>query len=295
MNLFSKKTLTVITMMLATLLAACGSAADAGATPNPTDAISAINTIVMQTVNAQYASASTPTDVPTDIPSLTDPPLLAFVSPTPFIDATLNTTSSSACDNSAYISDVTIPDNTAVEAGQAFVKTWMLQNTGSCAWDANYALTFISGDEMGGANTSLAASVAPGQDVDVSVDLTAPAATGQDTGYWQLANDTGATFGVSVYALIDVIEDVTATPTVTPETPTISPTTTPTVISTTVSTNVPTTAPTAIPTTASTVAPTTTPTNVPTTTPTVIPTAIPSTTPTIIPTATPTDDPTAAS
>ena len=39
------------------------------------------------------------------------------------------------CDNSAYVSDVTIPDGTEVAPGEAFTKTWALVNTGNCTWN----------------------------------------------------------------------------------------------------------------------------------------------------------------
>jgi hypothetical protein len=41
----------------------------------------------------------------------------------------------------------------------------------------------------------LPGSVAPGQSVDVSVTLTAPASAGSHTGYWMLRNPSGALFG----------------------------------------------------------------------------------------------------
>ena len=153
---------------------------------------------------------------------------------------------------------------------------WMFQNAGTCAWDANYTLTFISGDPMSGVATSIDTSMAPGAQAELSVSLTAPSTAGNYTGYWQLADDSGATFGAEVYVLIDVNEDATATPTVTPEVPTTVSTTAapPTVVATTA---VP---PTAAATT--TVPPTTVPTTAAPPTANAIPTAVP---PTPVPTA----------
>jgi hypothetical protein len=39
-----------------------------------------------------------------------------------------------AGDHASFVRDVTYPDNDAVPAGQAFVKTWEVQNTGSVTW-----------------------------------------------------------------------------------------------------------------------------------------------------------------
>jgi hypothetical protein len=233
MNHYPKRTLPFTALLAATLLVACG--ANSGAALNSTDAINAIYTTAAGTIEAEYTAsvgqsvaaqntASSPTDTLADLGSSTNLPVLTYLSSTPILDSGLNTASSSACDQSVYLSDVTIPDNTVVAAGQTFTKTWMFQNAGSCTWDANYTLTFISGDQMSGVNTPIAATVVPGVQAALSVALTAPTTPGTYTGYWQLANDSGTTFGVEVYVLIDVTQDSTATPTVTPETPTVSAT-----------------------------------------------------------------------
>jgi hypothetical protein len=249
----AKKLLLGSALLLAFLLNACGSSRST----SPTDTLSAIYTSAAQTIEAQDAANlqsavdqntnATPMETATLFP--TNTPTLALMLPT----STLYTTTLGAtgCDGAAYISDVTIPDNTVVEAGQAFVKTWMIQNTGSCTWDANYVLTFVSGDEMNGTNTTIGNSVASGQKLELSVTLAAPTLAGQYKGYWRLANDSGNLFGEAVYVLIDVTGDATATYEDT-ETPAFTATFTPVSY-----------------------------------TPTVTPTAIPSSTPSPVPTSTP--------
>jgi hypothetical protein len=294
MNRYPKRILPVVAMLAAGVLAGCG--AKAGATPISTDAILAIYTTAAQTMQAQYTAtaeqssldqnaSSLATDTAVSEVSATNLPELTFLTPTPIPNTLVNAAGSNACDNSIYISDVTIPDNTVVDAGQGFTKTWMFQNTGSCTWDANYTLTFISGDQMSGVNTSIDTSVTPGAQAAISVDLTAPTGTGNYTGYWQLTNDSGTPFGAEVYVLIDVSQDATSTPTVTPTTSTAA-TATPIPPTAMATTSVPPTAiattavpPTAVPTTAI------PPTPIPTTA--VPPTAVP---PTAVP---PTANPTA--
>jgi hypothetical protein len=57
-------------------------------------------------------------------------------------------------------------------------------------------LVFSSGSKMGGASAlRLPGYVAPGQAVDVSVTLTAPATKGEFRGYWMLRNPSGILFG----------------------------------------------------------------------------------------------------
>jgi hypothetical protein len=51
-----------------------------------------------------------------------------------------------------------------------------LQNAGTCTWTKSYTISLFSGDGMGAAaSTTLPADVSPGQSVDISVDMIAPA------------------------------------------------------------------------------------------------------------------------
>ncbi len=93
--------------------------------------------------------------------------------------------------------DVTVPDNTAIPAGQQFVKTWRLRNTGTCTWDTSYSLIFVKGNNLGGpASVPISTTVAPGASINASVNLTAPAAAGTYKGNWQLRNGSGTAFGI---------------------------------------------------------------------------------------------------
>src|SRR5512134_2925699 len=85
-----------------------------------------------------------------------------------------------ACtDRAQFISDVTVPDGTRYDPGATFRKTWKLRNIGTCTWSTAYTMVFDRGEPMG-STTSVAMpnTVTPGQNVDVSVDMTAPNAAG---------------------------------------------------------------------------------------------------------------------
>ena len=136
-----------------------------------------------------------------------------------------------ACNRAEFLGDVTIVDNATLRPGEAFRKTWRIQNAGNCAWTAAYKLVFVRGDRMGGPDAvSLPALVVAGQNVDVSVDLVAPAAPGQYQGYWQLQTPDGRTFGIgpgatgTLWAQIRVAGQPVATSTA----PSVSAPTTPT-------------------------------------------------------------------
>ncbi len=191
----------------------------------------------------QTASTATPL-LPTDTPAgptATGFPQLIFTPPNTTTPATATQVPTaiviSTCNGSVYVSDVTIPDNSVIAPGATFVKTWALQNTGTCTWDTTYKLAFAGGDQMGGSATKLTASVAPSQQVQVSVSLTAPTTAGTYKGFWRLVDGTGTGFGGSVTVVIVVSSSLTSTPTGTLATSTSTPgatrTPTPTTVPTT--------------------------------------------------------------
>ena len=102
------------------------------------------------------------------------------------------------CDQAAFDEDVNYPDNSVLEPGEEFTKTWRLENTGTCTWNTNYSIVFDQGDAMGGppSATLTTSSVAPGEKVEVSVVLTAPESLGTYQGYWMLRNPAGQKFGL---------------------------------------------------------------------------------------------------
>jgi hypothetical protein len=122
---------------------------------------------------------------------------------TPVPSATLPgptaTNTSEPCNQMSFVSDVTFPDDSPVNLDAPFTKTWRLRNTGSCTWTSGYQLVFDSGDQMGGpASQQLTnGSVAPGNTIDVSVDLHSPDQAGTYRGNWKLREPGGATFGLS--------------------------------------------------------------------------------------------------
>jgi hypothetical protein len=100
-------------------------------------------------------------------------------------------------DQAEFVDDVTVEDDTEFLPGEKFTKTWRLRNSGTCTWNSEYGLVFVKGDQMGAASpVNLAAEVAPGQSVDVSVEMTAPASAGTYRGDWQLRDRAGKNFGL---------------------------------------------------------------------------------------------------
>jgi len=104
--------------------------------------------------------------------------------------------STSICNWAQFVADVTVPDGTTLAPGATFTKTWRLENIGNCTWTTSNALVFSSGSAMGGSAVNFPSNVAPGQTVDLSVNLTAPTTSGQYIGYWKLRDGSGNLFGI---------------------------------------------------------------------------------------------------
>jgi hypothetical protein len=173
-----------------------------------------INTMVAQTVAAANATPDviivTATPGQAGLPTIT-PESLATLAP-----AATNTTAAAAtedtCNQASFKEDVTVPDGSKIFAGSTFIKTWRVQNIGTCTWNAGYTLIPYSGDNLGApASIALPSSVPPGGTIEISVSLTAPAANGKYRQDFKLRSDTGFQFGTGsshqypLYASIEVI------------------------------------------------------------------------------------------
>ena len=101
------------------------------------------------------------------------------------------------CDHVQFVSDITAPDGTTFAPGTAFTKTWRLKNIGTCTWTTAYTLVWVGDETLGVPGpVKLYVNVAPGQMLDISVSLIAPATGGNYKGLWKLTNASGAQFGI---------------------------------------------------------------------------------------------------
>jgi hypothetical protein len=165
---------------------------------------------------ATEIAAETETVEPTQAETLTDTPVptqsggIPVVPITPI--ATLSSynppsaiTPISTCNIGTFETDVTIPNYSNLAAGSSFVKTWRILNSGTCTWDTGYQLFFSSGNSLSAPSAvNLPKTVAPGQTVDISVNMVAPTSAGVYQGSWLLRNDSGSVFGVGVNGNVPV-------------------------------------------------------------------------------------------
>lgn len=91
----------------------------------------------------------------------------------------------------SFVADVTIPDNSVIEAGAPFTKTWRVKNTGACHWDSGYSLVFVSGEQMGTPDSIPLEVVESDTTVDITLEMTAPSSVGNYSNSFELQDPSG--------------------------------------------------------------------------------------------------------
>jgi hypothetical protein len=180
------------------LLAACNMPTP---TASPAEQTARINTSVAMTVAASLGDATQPVGEPSAEATQTPQPTEEDTpqpTDTPVPDTATPTETPIPCNLAKFIADITVPDGTIFEPGETFTKTWSLKNIGSCAWTSGYDIVFFGGDSMGAPSAVqiTTGTINPGQNVQVSVDLTAPGSEGTYRGNWKLRDPSDVIFGI---------------------------------------------------------------------------------------------------
>jgi len=203
--------------VLLIMLSACNMPGKNTPTPSGFDQIS---TSAAQTVMAQLTQVSGP-PAGTLVPTFAQPtstfgvPLPTPVLPSPKSPETATAEAASgSCDMARFVKDVTVSDNTEFAPGATFIKTWKLQNAGTCTWTTAYQVVFVKGDKMGAPDAvPIPQNVPPGSTVDVSVSMQAPNTPGVYRGDWKLRNPSGQIFGTDKKNAPFYVQIVVAEPT----------------------------------------------------------------------------------
>lgn len=174
------------------------------ATPQPAATLNALYTAAAQTLESMSTQGAYYTFTPQGMATAT----FAIASATSFASPT-NTLyiapgqpgqpvqPITQCDAAAFVTDVTYPDGSVVSGGSTFTKIWRVKNVGTCTWNTSYSLVYVSGERFSAPNyVSVPGVVAPGQTVDLPVNLLSPTRSGSYVGYWKLRNPSGVLFGV---------------------------------------------------------------------------------------------------
>jgi hypothetical protein len=209
-------------------LAAVGTAAGCGS-PTPPEQVVVVDVVATATSTPLVVVAS-PVVQPSEVPSPAEPPApgdTPVPSDTPVPASTPvsgdtpapTPTSTPEKPKAEFVKDVTIPDGTEMKPNQPFTKTWRYRNSGTVPWGDGVQLVFVSGtiqgfksNQMGGPDAVDVPNVAPGDTVDVSTNLVAPAQAGRYRGYWRLRLPNGEWLENNHYVEIVVKPPASPTP-----------------------------------------------------------------------------------
>jgi hypothetical protein len=213
-----KRTLPLIGVLFSLLWStACSPAAP---TSTPTLDLNPLRTQVAGTVFAQVTRdlALTPSATPlppptaTSLPSST-PSLTASPAPSAAVTLSSGTPQAATANQDQWVSQ-SIADDTIFAPGQTFTMTWRLKNTGTSTWTAGYLLRYYSGNAFGAPKEiAIGQQVLPGGEIDINVNMKAPANPGSYRTDWVMSNETRTNFKEPVFLKIKVAIPGTATPT----------------------------------------------------------------------------------
>jgi len=112
-----------------------------------------------------------------------------------------------------FVRDVSIFDGTQMAPSTCFTKIWRIKNSGELPWPPGTRMLFVGGDQMTtemSVPLSRATPVLPGEEVDVDVEMVAPAEHGRYLGYWRLMGPRGRKFGQRVWCHVQVVDPAVA-------------------------------------------------------------------------------------
>ena len=208
---FTQAAYTLEAQLTGVAAAATGTAAVIPPTPTSTATLVVPTNTPRATNTPLPIASSTPVFTPTRLAVVTRTPSQGGGAGAGTPDVPI--TPGAECNMAKFVEDVTIPDNSVINPGAGFTKTWRLQNTGSCTWTTNYSLVFIDGDQMSAPDRiPLTGDVRPGETIDLSVNFIAPTVPGEYESFWKLSDPNGTLFGVgatadrSIWAIIEVKE-----------------------------------------------------------------------------------------
>lgn len=162
--------------------------------------------IISLAVACSTASEPTPFRPPTAVLPTQIPPTATPIPFTPTVSVTLTpTVDAGPCTNQlTFLDDLTVEDGTAFVPGAPIDKQWLVQNDGTCDWDATYKLKWVGGYTLGVAEEQPLFPARAGVQVTLRIVFTAPAESGTYQTTWQAADPNGNLFGDTVYMEIIV-------------------------------------------------------------------------------------------
>jgi hypothetical protein len=144
---------------------------------------------------AEVYRAPTQAVTPTPLPVISPEPGEARPTPEP------------ACTNALwFFQDLTIPDGTEVSPGERLDKRWLVQNAGTCNWNARYQVRLVAGPNMGIPQTQALYPARAGTEVTLRMTFIAPDEPGTYRSAWQAFDPDGEPFGDPFFIEVVVVD-----------------------------------------------------------------------------------------
>lgn len=128
--------------------------------------------------------------------------------PTPLptvIIPTATTNPEDCVSNLTFISDLTVFDGTSIPYGATIDKQWLVQNSGTCNWNAGYRLHYVGGAILGAPEELALYPAKSGTQAVIQIAFTAPFSDGEYESAWQAFDPSGLAFGDAIYMRIVVV------------------------------------------------------------------------------------------
>jgi hypothetical protein len=104
----------------------------------------------------------------------------------------------------SFVNDVTMPDNSFVTYGASIDKQWLVENSGTCNWDASYRLKHLGGADLGALEEVMLYPARAGTQATIQIIFTAPFTDGVYESAWQAVDPSGTLFGDPIYIRVTV-------------------------------------------------------------------------------------------
>ena len=157
------------------------------------------------------ASTATPFRPPTLQAPLIEPTLIInptkaiiVVQSTPLPNSLPNVDLEECFSNLTFIEDITIPDNSFVTIGSSIDKQWLVENSGTCHWNADYRLKHIGGATLDAPEEVALYPARAGTQATIQILFIAPFTDGVYESAWQAHDPDGIAFGDPIYVRIVV-------------------------------------------------------------------------------------------
>jgi hypothetical protein len=107
--------------------------------------------------------------------------------------------------NLTFLSDLTVFDGTSIPFGASIDKQWLVQNSGTCNWNAAYRLRYVGGAILGAPEELNLYPAKSGTQAVIQITFTAPFTAGPYESAWQAFDPFGLAFGDTIFMRIVVV------------------------------------------------------------------------------------------